>query len=78
MALSKRALGSLAHGGVGFRKDVVEALAPLDALTELVRLGAQRVVVESFELRLQVVDLVDPGLELGDHLIVGAAEQLGK
>ena len=56
MALAEGALGRLAHRGEGRHEDVVEGLAGRELRLELVGAGAQLVVGERLELRLQRVD----------------------
>ncbi len=76
MALPQRALGGLAHGGEGFRQQIVKAGTFLEAGLEFIGLGAQGLVRELFELRLKGVDLFD-FLAIGAQLaLIGVAKDL--
>ena len=59
VAQAQRALGGLAHDREGLGQEVVERLAVLDPLAELVGLGAELVVGQRGELLLPRVDLAD-------------------
>ncbi len=76
MALAEGALGGLAHGGEGRHQEVVELGAVGDLLLEFVGAGAQRLVGELLDLRLQGVDGVDARLIAADAPVVGGTEQL--
>ena len=76
MALAKGSPGGLAHGGEGGLQEVVEIGAFGDLLFEFVGAGAQLVVGELLDLRLQGVDGVDARLIAADPPVVGGTEQL--
>ena len=61
MALAEGALGSLAHGGEGRDEDIVELLALGELLAERCGAGAQFLIGELLELRLQLVDFSTRG-----------------
>ena len=58
VAHADRALGGLADARERLGQEVVEILALVEALAELLRLGAERVVGERGDLVLEGVDLV--------------------
>ena len=66
----------LAHHGERLGQDVIHILAVGQARAELRRLVAELLVVQRLDLRLQLVDLVDDGLQLLDRLLVAIAEEL--
>ena len=72
----QRALAGLAHDGEGFRQQLVERLALRQALSEFVGLGAQRVVVQSLELRLQLIDLLRRAPVGLQQAVIATAENL--
>ena len=78
MSLAQRAPRRLAHGGVCFREDVVEARAAGDGEAEVFGLGEKIVVRQTLEPRLQSVDLIHQRPHLLDDALIRAAEQLGK
>ena len=59
VALADGALARLAHGGERLGQEIVQRLALRQARLELVRLGAQLLVGQPRELRLQPVDALD-------------------
>ena len=76
MALAEGALGGLAHGGEGGNEKVVERRAVGELGAEFVGAGAQRLVGERGDFRLERIDggdLRPIGLQ---PAIVGAAENL--
>ncbi len=75
MALAQRPLGGLAHGGEGFDQQVVQRLALLQPGAELVGLGAQLLVGEGSELRLERVDPLDRLAHGLDEAVVRGTEQ---
>ena len=75
VALAQRALGRLAHHGEGFDQQVVEGFAFGQALAEFDGLGAQLLVGELDELRLEGIDLRHRLVEAFDDAIIGCAEQ---
>ena len=75
VALAERALGRLAHRGEGLDQQVVQGLALGQALAEFGGLGAQLLVGELGELRLERVDLRHRLVEAFDDAIIGCAEQ---
>ena len=78
MAHLHHPLGALAHHGEGLRQDVVERLPPADPVLELLRLGAQRIVAELFELRLQRVDAIGRLPVLLEQAVVARTENLSQ
>jgi hypothetical protein len=79
VALAQGALGGLAHRGEGLDQEVVQGLALLQAGAEFRGPGAQLLVAQRLELRLQGGDGVDIALQADDVAIIGGAEQaLGK
>ena len=78
VAHAEHALGGLAADGEGFRQELVERFAGLDALLELRRLGLEFGVGQLLQLRLEGVDLVDRTLQLAQQAFVTAAEDAGK
>ena len=75
MPLPQSALCRLAHGRKGFDEEVVEFGALVEPLAKLGGAGAQRVVRQLFERRLQFVDLLDDRPEPFEVAVVGGAEQ---
>ncbi len=75
MALSQGALCRLAHRGKRLDKQIVELGAFREPFLEFGRAGAQRIVRQLFQLRLDFVDLFDERPEAFDVAIVGRAEQ---
>ncbi len=75
MALPQCALRRLAHRGERLDQEVVELGAAFELLLELGGAGAQRLVRQLLELRLDLVDLCDKRPEAFDVAIVGRAEQ---
>jgi hypothetical protein len=76
VALAEHAPGGLAHHGVGLGLDVVERLAFFEAAAELAGLGAQLLVGELLDLRLEGVDLPGQGSELLLHLAFTGGQEL--
>jgi len=76
MTLAERALGRFADGGKGGNEDVVERLALGQFFPERLGAGLQCLVGQFFELTLERVDVVDPGLIALDPAVVGGAEEL--
>ena len=74
MALAERALGRLAHGGEGFGEQIVERRAGLDAGAELLGAGAQGLVGQRRDFRLERVDLRDDRAVFLEFPVVGRAE----
>ena len=75
-ALAERAFGCLADHGEGFDQQIVEGLALGQALAELDGLGAQGVVGELLERRLQRIDLRHRLVEAFDDPVIGRPEQV--
>ena len=75
-AQAEGAAGGLAGVGEGFGQQVVEALAVLEPLAELVGLGLEAGVVERLELGLEGVDLLDERADRLDPAVVRRAEDL--
>ena len=73
--LAERPLGRLAHRGEGLDQQVVQRLAFGQPLAELGRLGAQRLVGELLELRLERIDLRHRLVEAFDDPVIGRPEQ---
>ena len=72
----EHALAALAHHGKGLGQQLFERLALRQALAEFIGLGAQRVVVQSLELRLQLIDLLR-GAPVGlQQAVIATAENL--
>src|SRR6478752_358471 len=76
MALADGALGGFPYGGEGRHQDIVERLAVGDLFLEVRSAGAQSLVGELHEVRLERVDGVDAGLEGLDAAFVRGAENL--
>ncbi len=76
MTLAIGALGRLAHRGESGNKQIVEAFAGGEFGAEFLGAGAQGLVGQSREFRLQRVDGVDPGPIGLQPAIVGAAKNL--
>src|SRR5262249_9803131 len=76
MALTKRALGGLAHGGKGRHQDVVERLALGKFFTKLFGARLQLLVGKLFDLAFERVDGINGGLVALDPAVVGGAEKL--
>ena len=74
VAHARDALGSLAHGGKGLGKHVVERLAVGVALTELIGLGAELLLGHLLKLGLKTVDLVDD-LVVALQVLIGSKGQ---
>src|SRR6188508_3370786 len=74
VAHAERALAGLADDRERLGQHLVERRAAGDARLELVRLGAQRGVVERRKRRLERVDLADGGRVLLEQALVPAAE----
>ena len=66
----------LAHDGERLRQQIVELLAFREALAERARHGAERVVRERLEARLELVDLVDQRPEAFQLAVVLRADDL--
>ncbi len=75
MALAQGTLGRLAHGGEGFDQKVVDGFALGQALAEFSGPGAQLLVGELGQLRLECVDLRHRLVEALDDAVIGCAEQ---
>ena len=75
MALAEGALGRLAHGGEGLDQDVVELLALGQPVLELLGAGAQLVIDQRRQLRLERVDVVDQRTQTFDVAIVCGTKQ---
>ena len=75
MALAERALRCLAHCREGFDQQVIQGLALGQALAEFGCPGAQLLVGELGQLRLEGVDLRHRLVEAFDDAIIGCAEQ---
>ena len=78
MPLAERALGAFADGGEGLDHDVVQRLAPLQAVAELLRAGPEMLVGQLGHLRLQRVDGRDHRLHLLQQPFVRRAEHRPK
>ena len=76
MAHAQRALGGLAHAREGLGQDVVEILALGEALAELRRLGAERVVGELLDRRLPRRRFLGDELEAAQQATFAGSEQL--
>ena len=74
VAHARDALGSLAHGGKGLGKHVVERLAVGVTLTELIGLGAEFLLGHLLKLGLKTVDLVDD-LVVALKVLIGSKGQ---
>ena len=68
------ALGSLAHGGEGLGKHVVERLAVGVTLAELIGLGAEFLLGHLLKLGLKTVDLIDD-LVVALKVLIGSKGQ---
>jgi hypothetical protein len=75
MALAKGADGRLADRGEGLGKEAVELFAFRQPLAEALGLGAQIVVAQRGNLRLERVDRVDIFAKPADIAIVGRSEE---
>ena len=75
MALAEGALGRLAHGREGVDQQVVELGAVGELLLELRGAGAQLLVRQRLELRLELVDRGDDRPQALDVTVIGGAEQ---
>ena len=75
VALAERPLGRLAHHGEGLDQEVVERLALGQPLAEFGGLGAQGLVGELLELRLERVDPRHGLVEAFDDPVIGCPEQ---
>ncbi len=73
--LAERALGRLAHRGEGLDQEVVEGFALGETLAEFDGLGAQLLIGQLLEFRLERVDLGHRLVEAFDDPVVGRAEQ---
>ena len=73
-AQPERALGGLAHEGVGVDQQVFQFLARAGALSQLVGVGAESGVVEGFELGLQLGDRLRGVEMLADLALVGVKQ----
>ena len=74
VSLADDPLGGLAHDGERLDGEIVEIGAVGDALTELVRLGAQLLVGQPLQLRLERADVRHHGLEGLQLLALSGAE----
>ena len=74
VAHARDALGSLAHGGKGLGKHVVERLAVGVTLAELIGLGAEFLLGHLLKLGLKTVDLVDD-LVVALKVLIGSKGQ---
>jgi hypothetical protein len=72
------ALGAFAHRGKSLRQQGIEGLALGDAVLELLRLGAQRVVAELLELGFERIDAFHRLAILLEEPVVATAEDLGQ
>ena len=76
MALAERALRRLAHGGEGGDEKVVEGLAVRDLPPEILGAGAELLVGEGGEFRLERIDLRHLGSVALEAAVVGRTEDL--
>ena len=76
MTLAERAARRLAHGGEGFRQQIVEGFALRQPGLELIGLGAQLLVRERLKLRLQAIDRFDQRRELLERALVAVTDNL--
>ena len=74
MALAESALGRFAHGGERFRDQIIERRAGLHAGAEFIGAGAQGLVGERGDLRLERIDLRHDGAVFLEFPVVGRAE----
>ncbi len=75
-ALAQRAPRGLADGGEGLDLQVVEGLALVQALAELIGLGTQFLVGELLEVLPEGVDLVGDAVELSERAALACTEDL--
>ena len=71
MALANGALGGLAHGGEGFRDQIVERGAFAHSGAERLGAGAQILVAEGHDLGLQRIDGCDRARIFLEPAVVG-------
>ena len=76
VALAQGSLRGLAHGGKGGRHQIVQALACGEFFPQRGGAGAQRLIGEGFQLRLECVDRIDAGAVSGDPAVVARAKNL--
>ena len=78
MALADGALGGFAHGGKGRHQDVVERLAVGQLLLEGVGAGAQGLIRERRDFRLERIDFSDARQIGADRPLIGGPEQFAE
>ena len=76
VALTKRALAGLAHGGKSRHQNVIRRCPLRHLLAKLIRARAQRLVGELFQLLFQRIDGVNPRPIRPDAALVGGTEKL--
>ena len=74
VTLLDRPLRGLAHGGEGFREQIIDRLARDQPRSELSCLAPEGGVVQPLQLGLERVDAFDERAEFGDHALVGAED----
>ena len=78
MALTDGALGGFAHGGEGRHQNVVECLAVGQLLLEVAGAGAQGLIGERRDFRLERIDFSDARQIGADRPLIGGAEQFAE
>jgi hypothetical protein len=64
-----------AHDRESLRQEVIDRRALLQAAAELVRLGAQRLIAQGLDLRLELVGGADVAAVAADEPLIAAAEE---
>ena len=78
VAHPERAQCRLAHHRERLRQQLIERRAVLQTLLELVGLGAQRLVREGLDVRLELVGRAHVAGEPPQHALVAAPEDMGQ